>query len=108
MAVPETGRRTPGPDGAVGGWPTLPVTEPERTVAALRLVELACSSPEFAREMTEWTREASWLAPRAVPAVAHGASRPQMLPPATAVFTDRVDVLAWITALLDVVSWGCS
>ncbi len=51
--------------------------------------------------MTEWVREASWLAPRAVPAVAHGASRPRMLPPTTAVFTDRTDVLAWITALLD-------
>ncbi|QHA09907.1 XRE family transcriptional regulator [Streptomyces broussonetiae] len=81
--------------------PTLPVTGPERTAAARHLLELARSSPEFAREVTEWVREASWLSPRTVPAVAHGASRPRMLPPTTAVFTDRADVLAWLTALLD-------
>jgi tetratricopeptide (TPR) repeat protein len=81
--------------------PVLPVTGPEQRAAALRLVEVAGSSPEFAREVAEWVREASWLAPRAVPAVAHDASRPQMLPPATAVFTDREDVLARITSLLD-------
>ncbi|MGW0821003.1 NB-ARC domain-containing protein [Streptomyces sp. NPDC002845] len=33
--------------------------------------------------------------------MAHGASRPQMLPPTTAVFTDREEVKAWITELLD-------
>ncbi|MDX3452311.1 tetratricopeptide repeat protein [Streptomyces sp. ME02-8801-2C] len=89
--------------GSGGGeeQPTLPVTEQEQRAAALRLVEVARRSPEAAREVAEWVREASWLAPRAVPAVAHGASRPQMLPPATAVFTDRQDVIAWITALLD-------
>ncbi|MDO0936777.1 tetratricopeptide repeat protein [Streptomyces sp. DG2A-72] len=81
--------------------PTLPVTGLEQMAATLRLMEVARRSPEFARDLAEWVREASWLAPRAVPAVAHGASRPQMLPPATAVFTDREDVLAWITALLD-------
>ncbi|MEU4930767.1 NB-ARC domain-containing protein [Streptomyces yokosukanensis] len=83
------------------GRPRLPVTEPEQTAAARRLLELARSSPEFAREVTEWVREAGWLSPRAVPAVAHGASRPQMLPPTTAAFTDRAEVLAWITGLLD-------
>lgn len=89
--------------GSAGGeeQPTLPVTEQEQRAAALRLMEVARRSPEFAREVAEWAREASWLAPRAVPAVASGASRPQMLPPATAVFTDREDVIAWITALLD-------
>ncbi|MER5547515.1 tetratricopeptide repeat protein [Streptomyces sp. NPDC002589] len=81
--------------------PRLPVTESEQAEAARLLLELARSSPEFAREVTEWVREASWLSPRTVPAVAHGASRPQMLPPATAVFTDRAEVLAWLTALLD-------
>ncbi|MGM9337356.1 ATP-binding protein [Streptomyces murinus] len=79
----------------------LPVTEHERRAAALQLVELAHSSPEFAREVREWVREASRLAPRPVTAVAPGASRPQMLPPATAAFTDREDVLAWIKGLLD-------
>ncbi|MYU04467.1 XRE family transcriptional regulator [Streptomyces sp. SID8366] len=79
----------------------LPVTEHERRAAASQLVELAYSSPEFAREVREWVREASWLAPRPLPAVAPGASRPQMLPPATAAFTDREDVLAWIKGLLE-------
>lgn len=89
--------------GSGGGeeQPTLPVTEQERTAAALRLMEVARRSPEFAREVAEWAREASWLAPRAVPAVASGASRPQMLPPTTAVFTDREDVIAWIMALFN-------
>lgn len=90
-----------GADGDGLRAPALPVTEPERTAAALQLMEIARSSPELAREVSEWVREASWLAPRTVPAVAHGAARPQMLPPASAVFTDRADVLAWITALLD-------
>ncbi|WP_129311748.1 tetratricopeptide repeat protein [Streptomyces sp. L2] len=90
-----------GRTGADGGDPTLPVTGAERTAAAARLLEHARSSPEFAREVREWVREASWLEVRTVPAVAHGASRPRMLPPATAVFTDRADVLARITALLD-------
>jgi hypothetical protein len=69
--------------------PTLPVTEAEQRAAALWLVDMARRSPEFAREVTEWVREAAWLAPRAVPAVAHDASRPQMLPLTTAAFTDR-------------------
>ncbi|MFF6980322.1 NB-ARC domain-containing protein [Streptomyces sp. NPDC008343] len=81
--------------------PTLPVTESEQLAATLRLMEVARRYPEFAHDLAEWVREASWLAPRALPAVAHGASRPQMLPPATAVFTDREDVIEWITVLLD-------
>ncbi|WKE73001.1 tetratricopeptide repeat protein [Streptomyces sp. WP-1] len=110
----ETGRRISerlhgllGRAGSEPGTPSgqqvlvLPVTEHERRAAAAQLVELARSSPEFAREVREWVREASWLAPRPVPAVAPGASRPQMLPPATAAFTDREDVLAWIKGLLD-------
>ncbi|MFH8443499.1 tetratricopeptide repeat protein [Streptomyces sp. NPDC018026] len=86
---------------ASGDGPTLPVTASERSAAALRLMELVHSSPQAARDVSEWVREAAWLAPRPVPAVAHGASRPRMLPPTTAVFTDRADVLAWLTALLD-------
>ncbi|WP_244950315.1 ATP-binding protein [Streptomyces griseofuscus] len=110
----ETGRRISerlhgllGRAGSEPGTPAgqqvliLPVTEHERRAAAFRLVQLAHSSPEFAREVREWVREASWLAPRPVTAVAPGASRPQMLPPATAAFTDREDVLAWIKGLLD-------
>ncbi len=100
-------RRDPVGDGDGGGegagvdGPTLPVTESERSAAALRLMELVHSSPQAARDVSEWVREAAWLTPRSVPAVAHGASRPRMLPPTTAVFTDRADVLAWLTALLD-------
>ncbi|OIK23287.1 tetratricopeptide repeat protein [Streptomyces malaysiense] len=79
----------------------LPVTERERRAVALQLVELAHSSPESAHEVREWVREASWLAPRQMPATAPGALRPEMLPPATAAFTDREEVLAWIEGLLD-------
>ncbi|MHC0432032.1 NB-ARC domain-containing protein [Streptomyces sp. O3] len=64
-------------------------------------MDIARSSPELAREVTDWIRDASWLTPRALPATAYGGSRPRMLPPASAVFTDRAEVLAWITALLD-------
>ncbi|WP_308310977.1 tetratricopeptide repeat protein [Streptomyces sp. GbtcB6] len=90
--------------GAAGGdsaAPSLPVTPDQQAAAASRLLEYARTSPEFSREVTEWVRESAWLAPRSVPAVAPGASRPQMLPPGTAAFTDREDVLAWITELLD-------
>ncbi|EST33350.1 hypothetical protein M878_13105 [Streptomyces roseochromogenus subsp. oscitans DS 12.976] len=90
-----------GPGEGGSRHPTLPVTEDAQTAAARQLLELARSSPEFAREVTEWVREASWLSPRTVPAVAHAASRPQMLPPATPVFTDRAEVLAWLRGLLD-------
>ncbi|MET9099622.1 NB-ARC domain-containing protein [Streptomyces antibioticus] len=79
----------------------MPVSEDEQAAAALRLMEVARRSPEFAREVAEWVRDAGWLAPRAVPAVAPEASRPQMLPPVTAAFTDREDVIAWITEVLD-------
>ncbi|WP_413099365.1 NB-ARC domain-containing protein [Streptomyces sp. Inha503] len=92
---------TADPDGCDGQHLTLPMSESEQTAAARRLLDVARRSPEFAREVREWVREASWLAPRAVPAVADDASRPQMLPPATAAFTDREDVIAEITALLD-------
>ncbi|MFI1365042.1 NB-ARC domain-containing protein [Streptomyces griseochromogenes] len=95
------GRNRAGDGTDEPGRPSLPVTEPERTAAAARLLELARSSPESAREVTEWVREASRLAPRTVPAVAPGASRPRMLPPTTTLFTDRADVLAWITGLLE-------
>ncbi|MEU2714951.1 hypothetical protein [Streptomyces sp. NPDC007205] len=45
--------------GSVDGGerrPALPVTEPEQTAAALRLTELARSSPEFARDVAEFRR----------------------------------------------------
>ena len=59
----------------------LPVTEHERRAAALRLVELAHSSPEFAHEVREWVREASRLAPRPVTAVAPVPPPPRIIPP---------------------------
>ncbi|MGN5380252.1 hypothetical protein ACQ4WX_32985 [Streptomyces lasalocidi] len=91
----------PGPTAGGSPQPTLPETESQQTAAARQLLELARRSPEFAHEVTDWVREAAWLSPRTVPAVAHAASRPQMLPPTTAVFTDRAEVLAWLTGLLD-------
>lgn len=98
-----SGEGGPGPASGSEGVDglTLPLTGPERTATALRLVELTRRSPELAREVMEWAEDAAWLAPRAVPAVAHGASRPRMLPPASAAFTDREDVLQWIAELMD-------
>ncbi|MGV4982846.1 NB-ARC domain-containing protein [Streptomyces sp. NRAIS4] len=89
-----------GPGGSGQQAPTLPGTEAERRQAALWLTEVARRSPDFAAELAEWLREASWLAPRAVPAVAHDADRPQMLPATTALFTDREDVTAAVLELL--------
>ncbi len=99
-AAPGTGE--PAADDEAPGTrrrPRLPMTGPERAEVAARLLDLARDSPEFARELTEWIGDASWLAPR--PTRGHGAAPPRMLPPATAVFTDRTDVLDWLTALLD-------
>ncbi|MFF4604470.1 NB-ARC domain-containing protein [Streptomyces sp. NPDC001339] len=79
----------------------LPVSEGERRAAVAQLWEVAARSPEFAREVLAWAREAQWLAPRAVPAVAHGASRPQMLLPTSRTFTDREPVLDEITRFVD-------
>ncbi|WP_267243999.1 ATP-binding protein [Streptomyces sp. PR69] len=86
-----------GDDGQEGreGEPELPVTEAERRALAERLVRYARSSPDRAREVADWAREAELLGPRAIPAVVHGThavSRPRMLLPATASFTDRADV----------------
>ncbi|MGW0874198.1 NB-ARC domain-containing protein [Streptomyces sp. NPDC002740] len=81
--------------------PTLPVTESEQRTAVALLIEVARRSPGFARDLMEWAHNASWLAPDAVTAVARGASRPQLLPPTSAAFTDREDVTAAVTALLD-------
>ncbi|MEU9349005.1 NB-ARC domain-containing protein [Streptomyces sp. NPDC048278] len=81
--------------GGSASRPSLPVTEPERAAAAAWLMELLSRSPQDAREVREWVREASWLTPRMA------AVRPRMLPPTTAMFTDRADVLTWLTALMD-------
>lgn len=91
----------PGDSGDQGGSPSLPVTEEERRVLADRLADCARRSPEFARDVMRWARESEWLAPRVVPAVAQGASRPRMLPPVTAAFTDRDAVLEEIQQMLD-------
>ncbi|MER6068594.1 ATP-binding protein [Streptomyces sp. NPDC001817] len=88
-------------DGGGRQAPTLPGTDSERRQAALWMTEVAERSPGFAQELRDWLREASWLAPRAVPAVAHDAARPRMLPATTGLFTDREDVTAAVVALLD-------
>ncbi|MET9144149.1 NB-ARC domain-containing protein [Streptomyces sp. NPDC004042] len=90
-------------DGAPGGGraPTLPVTESEQRAAALWLTEVARRSPDFAGEVARWLDEAASLAPGAGSGGAHGAVRPRMLPPATGVFTDREDLTAAVTALLE-------
>ncbi|MET8974179.1 NB-ARC domain-containing protein [Streptomyces sp. NPDC004539] len=75
---------------------TLPVTDSDRTEAARDLVELAHSSPELADEVAAWLREVSRLDRRTM---STAAPRPRMLPPLTAVFTDREDVVEWIETL---------
>ncbi|MGO4426004.1 XRE family transcriptional regulator, partial [Streptomyces sp. MCAF7] len=67
--------------------PPLPATDEERRELARQLWESSRTSPGFAREVTAWLRDSGWLGSRAVPAVAPGASRPRMLPPANAAFT---------------------
>ncbi|MEU5089092.1 NB-ARC domain-containing protein [Streptomyces sp. NPDC021356] len=100
--APRSGEpRAAGPRAVAGAAPTLPVTEDEQRAAASWLTEVARRSPEFAREVAQWLDEASWVGPRVVPAGAYGAVRPRMLPPATAVFTDREDLTAAVTALID-------
>lgn len=76
-ARPEDEEAVTGSGEGGGQTPALPVTESEQRTATSSLAEVARRSPEFAREVMEWAREAEWLAPRSVPAVAHGASRPQ-------------------------------
>ncbi|WP_066933194.1 tetratricopeptide repeat protein [Streptomyces sp. NBRC 110611] len=103
--MPEGEGEAAGPEGDGSGSGigriALPVSEGERRAAVAQLWEVAARSPEFAREVLAWAREAQWLAPRAVPAVAHGASRPQMLLPASGTFTDRTTVLDEITRFVD-------
>lgn len=81
--------------------PPLPVTDEERRELARQLCESSRTSPGFAREVTAWLRETGWLGSRAVPAVAPGASRPRMLPPANAAFTDREALPDQIARVLD-------
>ncbi|MEU8824847.1 tetratricopeptide repeat protein [Streptomyces sp. NPDC048636] len=96
----EDGAATSAADGELRP-PTLPVTDAEQRTAALRLAEAARSSPEFADAVAQWAREAAWLAPTAERVVIPGVARPRMLPLTTAAFTDREDVLASVTRLLD-------
>ncbi|MES4902934.1 MULTISPECIES: tetratricopeptide repeat protein [unclassified Streptomyces] len=81
--------------------PPLPATDEERRELARQLWESSRTSPGFARDMAAWLREAGWLGARATPAVAPGASRPRMLPPANAAFTDREALPEQIARVLD-------
>ncbi|NUS84660.1 MAG: tetratricopeptide repeat protein [Streptomyces sp.] len=81
--------------------PLLPATDEERRELARQLWESSRTSPGFARDVTAWLRETGWLGSRAVPAVAPGASRPRMLPPANAAFTDREALPDQIARVLD-------
>ncbi|MEU5610042.1 tetratricopeptide repeat protein [Streptomyces sparsogenes] len=81
-----------GPGGRADEPPPLPATEEERRELARALWEGSRTSPGFAREVLAWLRETGWPGTRPVPAVAPGASRPRMLPPANAAFTDRASL----------------
>ncbi|MFH8985569.1 ATP-binding protein [Streptomyces varsoviensis] len=74
-----------------------PADDDERRRLAALLIEEARREPGFADDLAAWLRTARWLEPAAPAAVA----RPRLLPPGTAVFTNRDHVLADITALLD-------
>ncbi|MFF4216663.1 tetratricopeptide repeat protein [Streptomyces nondiastaticus] len=94
-------RRARRRDGG-GEPPAAPTDDGERRALAALLIERARAEPGFARDLASWLRESEWLAAAAaVPATAAGAARPRMLPPLTSAFTDREDVLAAVTALLD-------
>ncbi|MEU5105092.1 MULTISPECIES: NB-ARC domain-containing protein [unclassified Streptomyces] len=94
-------RQNPAPAPGADSEPLLPATEEERRELARQLWEGARTSPGLAREVTAWLREAGWLGSGAVPAVAPGASRPRMLPPANAAFTDRESLPEQIAQVLD-------
>ncbi|WP_242000020.1 tetratricopeptide repeat protein [Streptomyces klenkii] len=111
-AAGELGRRTA--EGLAGlarrAWrrdgggepPAAPADDGERRALAALLIEQARAEPGFARDLASWLRESEWLAAAAaVPAAASSAARPRMLPPLTSAFTDRDEVLAKVTALLD-------
>lgn len=77
-------RRVLGRGSTAGG--VAPEDEVQRRELAELLAERSRRDPGFAHEVESWLRDTAGLA-RA--AVAPGASRPQLLPAATAVFTDR-------------------
>ncbi|MEV0261817.1 tetratricopeptide repeat protein [Streptomyces sp. NPDC050617] len=83
--------------GAPDDPPAAPADDDERRRLAALLIEEARREPGFADDLAAWLRTARRLEPAALPAVA----RPRLLPPGTAVFTNRDHVLADITALLD-------
>lgn len=77
-----------------------PTTTDERRELADRLMEYARQEPDFARDLAAWLRGTSRLAPSAYD-TAPGAARPQMLPPGTAVFTNRERVRDEVAAMAD-------
>ncbi|MFH8616654.1 tetratricopeptide repeat protein [Streptomyces sp. NPDC017979] len=96
-------RRARGAEPAAeGGDGALPGTEEERRALAADLDAHARRSPEFAREVREWVAEAEHLAAaRRSASGGFDAVRPQMLPPSTAVFTDREELIADVTRLAE-------
>ncbi|MDX3230086.1 hypothetical protein [Streptomyces sp. ME19-01-6] len=90
-----------GPDGHADEPPLLPATDEERRELARQLWEGSRASPGFARDVTAWLWATGWLGARTIPAIAPGASRPRMLPPANAAFTDRESLPERIARVLD-------
>ncbi|MEU9608630.1 tetratricopeptide repeat protein [Streptomyces sp. NPDC048057] len=86
---------------AADGDGALPVTEEERRALADDLAAYARRSPDFAREVRAWVAEAEHLAARRPETAGPGAVRPRMLPPSTAVFTDREALIADVTGLAE-------
>ncbi|MGW1072726.1 XRE family transcriptional regulator [Streptomyces sp. NPDC002537] len=88
--------------GRTGTPPTVPTDPEARRTLLAELLEQAGEDADFSAELVAWARETELLRAAAapVPALA-GAHRPRLLPPGTAVFTDREPVRDALTALLD-------
>jgi tetratricopeptide (TPR) repeat protein len=78
-----------------------PTTADERRELAHRLTQHAHQEPDFARDLEAWLREADRLTPSAVHVTAPDVPRPQMLPPGTAVFTNRERIRDEVAAMVD-------
>lgn len=97
------GEGTAGGGGEDDAGGALPGNEEERRALVADLDAYARRSPEFAREVREWVAEAEHLA---AGADAPETVRPRMLPPATAVFTDREAVVEEVARLADATAAG--
>ncbi|RKN37008.1 ATP-binding protein [Streptomyces hoynatensis] len=82
-----------------GSAPPLPESPEERRELARRLLAEAERDPEFARDLGELVREASFFEAGVRGGARRPLARPLLLPPGTTLFTDRERVLAEIAGI---------